>query len=67
MPEDRRGRWPEDGVDRAAAKAKAVEATRRASERAEHLAISEMLAWARRSRRRASSRELLQQHLAGLS
>lgn len=66
MPEDRKDRLPNHLADEAA-REKEVEARRRATERAERLAISELLAWARRSRRRASRRGLLEENLAGLS
>lgn len=64
MTEDRRG--PQD-LACETANAKEVEARRRASERAERLAISELLASARRSRRRAWLRERLEESLVGLS
>lgn len=66
MPEDRDDRCPSD-VARQAPKAQEVEARRLTLERAERLAISELAAQARSSRRRPSRRELLAEHLGGLS
>lgn len=66
MPEDRKDRLPNHLADEAA-QAKEIEDRRRAFERTERLAVSELLASARRSHRDVSRRERLVEQLVGLS